>query len=284
MKIAVTGASGKLGHHAVEELLKRVPAEQVVALARTTGRALDIAAQGVEVRAADYARPETLGPALEGVERLLLVSSSEVGQRAAQHQAVIEAARVAGVKLVAYTSILHADRSGLALAKEHLETEKMLRASGIPFVILRNGWYIENYTENLGPALAHGAIVGSADGGRIAAATRADFAAAAAVVITGEGHEGKVYELAGDRPFTMDELAAEVSKAVGRPIVYSDLPPTEYQKVLEGAGVPTPFAHVLVDSDLGIVRGELDDDSGDLRRLIGRPTTPLADAVRAAIR
>lgn len=280
--ILVTGATGKLGRLAIEELLKKVPARQVIAAARNPEKAADFAARGVQVRKADYSQPETLGQAFQGVEKVLLISSSEVGQRARQHEAVVQAAKKAGVRLLVYTSILHADRSRLALAAEHKATEEIIRASGIPYVFLRNSWYLENYTENLGPALAHNALVGSAGEGRIAAATRADYAAAAVAVITGSGHENKVYELAGDVPFTMAELAAEVSRKAGRTIAYNDLPPEQYQGVLEGAGLPKPYAAVLADSDVGASRGELNDSSGDLRRLIGRPTTPLADAVAVA--
>lgn len=280
--ILVTGATGKLGRLVIEKLLEKVPASQVVAAVRHPDKAADLAARGVQVRNADYSQPETLGPAFAGVEKVLLISSSEVGQRVAQHKAVVEAARKAGVRLLAYTSILHAERSRLALAAEHKATEEIIRASGLPYVFLRNGWYTENYTENLGSALAHGALVGSAGEGRIAAATRADYAAAAVAVLTGSGHENKVYELAGDNPFTMAELAAEVSRKAGRTIAYNNLPPEQYQRVLEGVGLPGPYAGVLADSDVGISRGELNDSSGDLRRLIGRPTTPLADAVAVA--
>ena len=281
--IAVTGASGHLGRLAIEALLGKVPAKEIVALVRTPSKAADLAARGVQVRQADYSRPETLGPALAGVDKLLLVSSSEVGQRAVQHQAVLDAARAAGVGFIAYTSILHADRSHLALAAEHLATEKALAASGIPHALLRNGWYLENYTAQIPGALAHG-FAGSAGDGRIAAAARADFAAAAAAVITRPDQAGKVYELAGDEPFTMSELAAEVSRQAGKPVPYAELPPEAFGGVLRGAGLPGPFADVLVDADVNIARGELDDRSGDLRRLIGRPTTPLRDAVAAALR
>lgn len=281
--IVVTGASGHLGRLVVEQLVQRVPAERVVAAVRNPEKARDLAAKGVQIRQADYARPETLGPALAGAEKVLLVSSSEVGQRATQHAAVIAAARQAGVKLLAYTSILRADTSPMALAAEHKATEEAIRASGLAHAILRNGWYIENYTENLGPALQHGAIVGSARSGRIAAATRADYAAAAVAVLTGA--PGKpVYELAGDAPFTMAELAALVSKHAGKPIAYADLPPAQYRSILVGAGVPGPFADLLVDSDVHAAEGALDGSSADLRALIGRATTPLAEAVKAAFR
>jgi NAD(P)H dehydrogenase (quinone) len=280
----VTGATGHLGRLVIDGLLKKVPAAQIVVAVRDPAKAAELAKQGVQVRRADYSKPETLPGAFDGAQRILLISSSEVGQRAMQHRAVIEAAKRSGGKLLAYTSILRADTSKLALATEHKATEEAIRASGVPFVFLRNGWYLENYTENLAPALEHHAFLGSAGEGRIAAAARADFAAAAVEVLTGSGHEGKVYELAGDTPFSMAELAAEVARQSGKPIVYKNLPPDQYQSVLVQAGVPAPFAQVLADSDVGASRGELADSSGQLRRLIGRPTTTLQDAVSAALR
>jgi NAD(P)H dehydrogenase (quinone) len=282
--IVVTGATGHLGRLVIEGLLKKLPAREVVAAVRTPEKAKDLAALGVEVRRADYAKPETLGPALAGAQKVLLISSSEVGQRAAQHAAVIEAAKRAGVRLLAYTSILRADTSKIALAAEHQATEAAIRASGIPFVFLRNGWYLENYTEHLGPALQFGAIVGSARGGRIAAAARADYAAAAVAVLTTAGHDGKVYELAGDQPFTLAELAADVARQAGKPVAYRDLPPAEYRAVLTGAGLPGVVADIYVDADVQAALGELDDRGGQLHRLIGRATTPLANAVAAAVR
>jgi NAD(P)H dehydrogenase (quinone) len=281
--IVVTGATGKLGRHVVNALLERkVPAASIVAAVRDPAKAKDLAARGVVVRQADYERPETLGPALAGAEKLLLVSSNEVGRRAAQHAAVVAAAKRAGVGLVAYTSILRAETSKLALAEEHRATEHAIRDAGLPHVLLRNGWYFENYTENLAPALQHGALLGSAGAGRIAAASRRDYAEAAAAVLTAAKPE-RVYELAGDRPFTMPELAAEVSRQAGKPVAYRELPPAEYRAALVGFGVPPPFADVLVDSDLGIAKGELDGSSDDLRALLGRPATTLAEAVRAAL-
>lgn len=280
--ILVTGATGKLGRLVIEELLKKVPSRQVIAAVRNPEKAAEFAQRGVQVRKADYTQPETLGTAFQGVEKVLLISSNEVGQRLRQHETAVQAAKKAGVRLIAYTSILHADRSSLALAAEHKATEELIRASGIPYVLLRNSWYFENYTENLGPALAHNALIGSAGEGKIAAATRADYAAAAVAVLTGSGHENRVYELAGDVPFTMVELAAEVSRKAGKTVAYNNLPPEQYQGALEGAGLPKPYAAVLADSDVGASRGDLNDASGDLRRLIGRPTTTLADAVAVA--
>ncbi|MFL5382861.1 MAG: SDR family oxidoreductase [Longimicrobiaceae bacterium] len=283
--IAVTGATGHLGRLAIENLLERgVPAGRIVALVRSPEKAKELAERGVQVRQADYTRPETLGPALQGVETLLLVSANEVGQRLAQHRNVVEAARQAGVKLIAYTSILKADTSRMQLAGEHLATEELIRASGIPFVFLRNGWYLENYTGNLGPALEHGALLGSADDGRVSAAARADYAAAAAAVVTEPGHENRVYELGGDEAFTLAELTEVISRESGKPVEYRNLPEEEYAGVLASFGVPDPFPRVLADSDRGLARGELFTDSGDLRRLIGRPTTTAREAVAAALR
>jgi NAD(P)H dehydrogenase (quinone) len=280
--IGITGATGHLGRLVVDALLEKVPAKELVALVRTPSKAEDLKAKGVQVREADYSKPKTLEPALRGIDKLLLISSSEVGQRAPQHLAVINAAKAAGVKLIAYTSILHGDRSKLALGGEHVATEKALAASGIPFVLLRNGWYVENYTAQLGSALSRG-FAGSAQNGRIAAATRADFAAAAAAVLTQPNQAGKVYELAGDEPFTMSELAAEVAKVSGKPVGYADLPPDQFRGVLLGAGLPPPVADIFVDADVNIAKGELDDKSGDLHRLIGRPTTSWRKAVAQAL-
>jgi NAD(P)H dehydrogenase (quinone) len=282
--IVVTGATGKLGRLVVGGLLQKIPAGQIAVAVRSPDKAADLKARGVQVRQADYSKPESLDAAFAGAKRVLLISSNEVGHRAAQHQAVVRAAKKAGVALLAYTSVLRAETSGLGLADEHKATEHAIRDAGLPFVFLRNGWYIENYTENLRPALAQGALYGAAGEGRIAAATRADFAAAAVAVLTSSGHENKIYELGGDAAFTMAELAAEVTRQSGKSVTYTNLPPEQYKKALLGAGVPAPFADLLVDSDLGIVRGDLNDSSGDLRRLIGRHTTPLADAIAAALK
>jgi NAD(P)H dehydrogenase (quinone) len=282
--ILVTGASGKLGHLVIQELLKRVPAQSIVAGGRDLAKLSHLKALGVEVRRVDYDDPSTLETALSGIDKLLLISSSEVGKRIAQHRAVVSAAKKAGVGLLAYTSILNADTTKMALAAEHKATEEAIRASELPFVLLRHGWYAENYTERIPTMLEHGVLLGSAGSGRVAPATRADFAAAAAAVLTSAGHEGKVYELAGDTGLTLPELAAEISRAAGKPVAYQDLPAEQYVAVLSSVGVPPAFAEVLADCDLGLARGELNDSTGDLRRLIGRPTTPFAEAVQAALR
>jgi NAD(P)H dehydrogenase (quinone) len=280
--IAVTGATGALGRLVIEELLKKVQPDQIVAAVRSTAKASALAAKGVVVREADYSRPETLAAAFSGVTKVLLISSSEVGQREAQHEAVIDAAKAAGVDLIAYTSILHADTSTLQLAVEHVATEKYLRASGVNFVLLRNGWYTENLTAGIAPALQNGALIGASKDGRFATAARADYAAAAAAVLTGSGHENKVYELAGDAAFTRAELAAEVSKQAGKTIGYHDLPAAEYAKIL-ATFLPAEVAEMLADSDIKAAEGELDDTSKTLSGLIGRPTTPLAVTVAGTL-
>jgi len=279
--IAVTGASGQLGRLVIQELLRKVPASRIIALARRPEAVQDL---GVQARRADYERPETLAAALAGVDKLLLVSSNEMGRRVAQHRAVIDAAREAGVKLLVYTSVLRAETSPLGLAPEHAETEAYLKASGIPFVILRNGWYTENYTASIPSALAHGAFLGSAGGGRIASAARADYAAAAAAVLVLDGQAGKTYELAGDASYTLSDLAAEIARQSGQPVIYKDLPEAEFKGVLVGVGLPEGLAALLADSDAGAAKGALLDEGRQLGRLIGRATTPLAASVAAALK
>lgn len=281
--IVVTGASGQLGRLVVEELLSRVPAERIVAVVRQPAKVADLAARGVQVRVADYGQPHSLAAAFEGAEKLLLISSSEIGQRVAQHRNVIEAARQAGVGLLAYTSLLHADRSPLGLAAEHCATEELLRASGLPHVLLRNGWYTENYLASVAPALQHGALLGSAGEGRIASAARADYAAAAAAVLTGADQAGKVYELAGDDAYTLGELAAAIARLSGQSVVYRNLPQGEFEAALRAAGLPEGLAALLADSDVGAAQGGLFDDGRQLSRLIGRPTTPLLEQLAAQI-
>jgi NAD(P)H dehydrogenase (quinone) len=282
--IVITGATGQLGRLVIESLLKTVPASEIVAAVRSPEKAQDLAERGVSVRQADYNQPATLDAAFAGADKLLLISSSEVGQRAPQHRAVIEAAQRAGVKLIAYTSVLHADSSPLALAGEHSETEAMLRASGLPFVLLRNGWYTENYAASVPAALAHGVVLGSAGNGRIASAARADYAAAAAAVLTLDNQAGKVYELAGDRSYTLAELAAEIAAQADKPVAYNDLPQAAFEAALLGFGLPAGLASLLADSDVGASKGGLFDDSQQLSALIGRPTTPMASTIAQAVK
>ena len=281
--IGVTGASGQLGRLVIEALLGDVPADQVVALVRDPAKVSDLAARGVQVRMADYNRPDTPVAALKGLDKLLLISSSEVGQRAPQHRNVIDAAKQAGVKLLAYTSILHADRSPLGLAAEHQQTEAAIKASGLPAVILRNSWYSENYLAAVPVALEHGVVIGSAGDGRIASAPRADYAAAAAAVLLTDNQAGRIYELAGDTSYTLTELAAMITEHSGKPVQYQNLPEEAYKGALMEAGFPEPFAALLADSDVGASKGGLFDDSHQLSQLIGRSTVPMSDSVKAVI-
>lgn len=281
--IVVTGASGQLGRLVIKELLKTLPASEIVAAVRTPEKVSDLAALGVQVRLADYAQPATLDAAFKGAGKLLLISSSEVGQRLPQHRNAIDAAKRAGVGLVAYTSVLRADTSPLGLAGEHKATEALLKESGLPHVVLRNGWYTENYLASVPTALQHGAYIGSAGEGRIASAARADYAAAAAAVLTSADQAGKVYELAGDETYTLTELAAEISRQSGKTVVYQNLAEADFKEALLGAGLPEHVAGLLSDSDIGASKGALFDDSHQLSRLIGRPTTSLATLVKAAL-
>ena len=283
--IVVTGATGKLGRLVIAELLKTVPAAEIVAAVRSPEKAAELKARGVPVREADYARPETLGMAFAGAEKVLLISSTEMGPaRVKQHVAAIDAAKAAGVRLLAYTSVLGADAATLPMAPDHRATELAIEAAGVPYVFLRNGWYFENYTENLGPALEHGAVLGAAGEGRFAFAARADYAAAAAAVLTGEGFENRTFELAGDRSYTLSELAAEVAKQAGKPVVYTDLPAAAYAGALQSVGLPKPVAEMLAKADESAKAGELENESRELHGLIGRETVTMAEAVEAALK
>ena len=281
--IIVTGASGQLGRLVIESLLASVPADRIVAAVRNPDRVADLAAKGVQVRTADYDRPDTLKAAFSGAEKVLLISSNELGRRFPQHRAVIDAAKESGVGLLAYTSILHADTSPLGLAAEHLETEMALKESGVSFAVLRNGWYTENYLASVPSAIQHGALLGSAGTGRIASAARADYAAAAAAVLTRPDQAGKIYELAGDEAYTLSDFAAEIARSAAKPVAYTNLPKDEFKAVLLNAGLPEPLAELLADSDVGASRGGLFDDSRTLSALIGRPTTPFASQIAAAV-
>ncbi|MFJ2583581.1 SDR family oxidoreductase [Streptomyces sp. NPDC087538] len=283
MSIVVTGATGELGRLVVEQLLATVPASGIAAVVRDAEKAAPLAARGVELRVADYDRPESLKEAFRAGDRVLLISGSEVGRRVPQHTAVIDAAKAAGVAQLAYTGILGGPAADFRLAAEHKVTEQLILDSGLPHTFLRNGWYTENYTANLTPVLEHGAVVANAGEGQIASATRADYAAAAAAVLTGEGHIGAAYELSGDVAWSLAEYAAEISRATGKEIAYRNVPAATHQEILVGAGVPEFFAEILVDVDEAIARGLLAGTSGDLARLIGRPTTPLAETVAAAV-
>ena len=280
MKIAVTGATGKLGQLVIEELKQRVGAGNIVALVRSPEKAAQL---GVEARKFDYNQPAGLPAALAGVDRLLLISGSEVGKRYEQHAAVIDAAKAANVGALVYTSLLKADTSTLVLAGEHLSTESYLKSSGLPYTILRNGWYTENYTESLGGVLQLGTLYGSSGDGKISSAIRADYAAAAAAVLTGDPYSNKTYELAGDEAYTMTDYAAEISKQSGKTIPYVNVPEAAYAQALVGAGLPEGLAQFLAGTHTATANGDLYFTGNDLSTLIGRPTTSLSVAVAAGL-
>ena len=284
MSIVVTGASGQLGRLTVAHLLERgVPAEEIVATTRDVNRLKDLAEQGVAVHAADYTDSASLRAAFRGADRLLLVSGHPGSDRLAEHRNAVEAARAAGVSLLAYTSVVNAQTSGMIVAEDHAATETLIAESGLAFVFLRNNWYHENYTARIPAFLQHGAVIGSAGDGLVSAATRADYARAAAEVLTGQGHENRIYELGGEPAYSLTELAAEITRQSGTEVRYRDVSETAHLDSLAGAGLPEHLARLLADVDQGIRRGGLYTDSGDLPRLIGRPTTPLATAVTAAL-
>lgn len=275
-KIAVTGATGQLGRLAIAAL--RARGAEPIALVRSPEKAADMT---IEARSFDYRAPDVA--ALAGVEVLVLISSNDFDDRAGQHRRVIQAAKEAGVGRLIYTSLLKGDASPMILARDHIETEAALRDSGLAVTILRNGWYVENFLGAIGAALQFGGTIGASGAGQVSAATRADFAEAIAVVATDAGHAGKIYELAGDQAFTQSELAAEIAAQSGRPVAFSNLTEADYAKALVGFGLPEGFAAILADSDRQAASGALFDDSGTLSQLIGRPTTPMAEAVRVAL-
>lgn len=283
MSIVVTAATGALGRLVVDELLERVPADRVAVVVRDREKAADLAGRGVEVRVADYDDPAALATAFRTGDRVLLISGNEIGRRVAQHTAVLKAAQAAGVAQLAYTGVLGGPEADFDLAAEHTATEQAVLDSGIPYTFLRNGWYHENYTRELPTVLEHGAVLASSGEGRVASAARADYAAAAAEVLTGEGHLNRAYELSGDTAWSLAEYAAEVSAQTGKEIAYSGVQAHEHLAILTGAGVPEGFAAILVDVDAAIARGRLAGTSGDLARLIGRPTTPVSEAIAAAL-
>jgi len=285
MNFVITGATGQLGRLVVESLLRRnVAADQIIATGRETSRVLDLADRGVRVRRVDYDDPGSLRDVFTRGSRVLLVSGNEFGRRVDHHRNVIDAAKASQVGLLAYTSLANAGRSGIALAADHQATEKALEESGLPFTLLRNSWYLENYTGRVATYLEHGVVLGSAGDGKVSAATRADYAEAAAAVLVSGDHAGVIYELGGDEAFGLADLASAVANAATRPVTYQELPFDQYVEALVGAGLPDAYAAALADSDLGIARGELLVPTGDLSRLIGRPTTSMHDAISSAVR
>ncbi|NML06162.1 SDR family oxidoreductase [Sphingomonas sp. G-3-2-10] len=283
-RYAVTAASGQLGRLAVAALAERAGAQNIVAIVRDPTRAAGLFPAGVEIRQGDYTKSDTLDAAFAGIDRLLLISSNEIGSRTPQHANAIDAAKRAGIARIAYTSVLHADTSALGLAGEHRETEALLAASGIPHSLLRNGWYTENYAASIAPALQHDAFIGAAGEGRISSAARADYAEAAAIALIADTGERAIHELAGDASYTLADFAAELSRQSGRAIPYADLTEAEYRAALIGAGLPEPFATLLADSDAAAAKGALFDDSNTLSRLIGRPTTPFGETIGEALK
>ena len=282
--ISVTGASGHLGRLVVTGLLDAgVPAAEIVAVVRTPDKVTDLSDRGVHVRQADYTDAAALERALQGTDRLLLVSGSEVGQRVPQHTNVLQAAKAAGVELLVYTSATKADDTPLPLAPEHIATERLIADFGIPAVVLRNNWYLENYDQQIGQAAQTGSLIGSSGSGRIAAATRADYAAAAVAVLTADSPTTGVFELGGDDAFTLADLAAAVSTASGREVTYTDLTAEEHVRALLDAGLPEGTAHFVVGLDQAIAQGALDTGSTDLSQLTGRPTTPLSTYVQGVL-
>ncbi len=284
-RLFVTGSTGQLGRLVVAELLKRVSADRIVAGVRSPDHvvARQFATQGIEVRVANYTQPDTLSTVFAGIDRLLLISSSSEGDRVAEHGNVITAAKAAGVGLLAYTSLLHADTSPLGLREDHQQTEALLKASGTPFVLLRHGWYMENHMASLPPALQYGAVLGCAGEGRFSTAARADFAEAAAVVLADDGHSGRTYELAGDEGYTLADFAATIAEMAGKPIAYRDMPHAAFRDALIDMGLPAHVADLVADADAGASRGGLEDKGHQLSALIGRPTTPLRQMVEQAM-
>ena len=281
--ILVTASTGKLGHHVIKHLLHRVPASAIVAGVRNRQKAKEFSDKGIELRELDYSKPTSIEGALYGVDKVLLISGNE-GERVAGHKAVIEAAKKAGVKLLVYTSALNVDSGTTMIHADHKATEALIRESGIPYVFLRNGWYVENYTDNVGPTLEHGAMFGATKNAKFSPAPREEYAEAAAIVLTTTGHLNKHYELAGDVAVTHSEVAAEIARASGKPVKYSDLSQPEFAALLEKVGLPKPVAALLADADAGLARGELASTSKDLSTLLGRPTTPLGKAVDGALK
>ena len=283
MKIAITGAIGQLGNLVIEQLLQLTAAQNIIALVRNIDKAEHFKAQGIELREFDYDRPETLVPALSGVDKLLLISANEIGRRTLQHKAVIDAAKVAGVPYLAYTSLLRADTSPLGLAQEHRETEKLIQDSGITYTFLRNNWYSENHLAGIAYTIQIGMLFGAAQDGRISSASRIDYAETAAKVLTSTGHENKTYELAGSESFTKADLAQFISQATHKPVIYQNLSADDLRQGLIQANLPSHLIDVIVDADVQTAKGAMYSKSKDLEQLIGHKTTSIQDSIKAAL-
>lgn len=283
MKIAITGATGQLGQLVIQFLLKETAAQNIVTLVRDEAKAVSFKQQGIEVRHFNYDAPETLVPALQGIDKLLLISANEIGRRTPQHKAVIDAAVAANVPYIAYTSLLRADTSPLGLSEEHRETESLIKASGLNYTFLRNNWYVENYLAAVAHVAETGVLYGAAQNGRISAATRADYAEAAAKVLNSIGHEQKTYELASSSSFTLADLAEAIQSESGNTVQYQNLAPEDYRQGLLQAGLPAGLVDVIVDADVHTVKGAMYSDHQDLEQLLGHPSTSLQAAVKKAL-
>ena len=282
--IAVTGATGELGRIVCRLLSERRPEVSVVALVRDPAKADLLAGLGIELRTFDYDRPETLQPALVGVDKLLLISGNAVGERERQHRAVIEAAKAANIGLIAYTSVLRASETTLPIAAEHKATEAILRSAGVPYVLLRHGWYLENYAFRIKVAVGSGVLADCAGDGRISAAARRDYAEAAVAILTSpENQVGKIYELAGSTSITFADMAAEAERQSGKPVAAVELPKPEFEAAMVAIGLPAFVAGLIAKSDYGARDGGLFDGSGTLERVIGREPTPLREMIAAAL-
>ncbi len=284
MKIAITGATGQLGSFVVEALLKETSANNIVALVRNEAKASDLKNKGIELRHFDYDHPETLVPALQGIDKLLLISANEVGRRTPQHKAVIDAAKVAHVPYIAYTSVLNADTNTISLAQEHRETESLIKESGLKYTFLRNNWYSENYLGNVKPVAEEGVLYGSAQDGKISSASRQDYAEAAAKVLASEGHDNKIYELAGSTHFTLTDLAGYIGQAAGKSVRYQNISPEDYTSALNNAGLPEGLVYLIVDADVQTAKGVMFSDRQDLEKILGRKTTPIQDEIAALLK
>ncbi|RKG34696.1 SDR family oxidoreductase [Acinetobacter tianfuensis] len=283
MKIAITGATGQLGQLVIQALLKRVPADKIIALIRNKNKAADLAAQGIELRHFDYDAPETLVSALEGIDKLLLISANEIGRRLPQHQAVIQAAQTARVPYIAYTSLLRADTNPLGLAQEHRDTEALIQASGLNYTLLRNNWYSENYLAGLEQYIASGKLLSAAKNGQISSASRADYAEAAAAVLTSAGHEQKIYELAGSESFSKADLAAFITQVSGQPVEYLEIGGAALAQGLTAAGLPEGLVNLITEADIETANGVMFSDSKDLEQLIGHKTISIQSQIKSLV-
>ena len=281
MKIAITGATGQLGELVIHNLLKQTKAENIIALVRDFDKAQSLKQQGAELRLFDYDQPETLIPALQGVDKLLLISANEIGRRTPQHLAVINAAISAKIPYIAYTSLLNADTNPLGLAQEHRETEALILQSAMKYTFLRNNWYSENYLANVQHVAETGVLYGSAQDGKISSASRLDYAEAAAKVLLTTNHDNKIYELAGSTSYTLTDLASYIANSSGKTVHYQNISAEDYNEALTSAGLPKALVEVIVDADVQSVAGAMFSDSKDLENLIGRKTTPIQDQVQA---